>query len=122
MKCTSGAIFLAFQSFYLSVFLASYGSFTVRNDNIHDFFSLFWLQILNLPASRQNKNTRVGPFSWKRSVLQNPDRERTNESTGIYLRLGLPYNKASYFCNHSSIIPSRLACKVFTNYPGIKLV
>ena len=31
-------------------------------------------------------------FPWKRSVLQNPDRERTNQSTGICLRLGLPYN------------------------------
>ena len=75
-----------------SIFLASSGSFTVKNDNIHRFFSLFWLQILNLPASLQNKNTRVGPFPWKRSVLQNPDRERTNQSTGICLRLGLPYN------------------------------
>ena len=100
VKCTSGAInlfsFLSFQSFYLSIFLASSGSFTVKNDNIHSFFSLFWLQILNLPASLQNKNTRVGPFPWKRSVLQNPDQERTNQSTGICLRLGLPYNKSVY--------------------------
>ena len=57
------------------------------------FFFLFWLQILNLPASLQNKNTRVGPFPWKWSVLQNPDRERTNQSTRICLGLGLPYNK-----------------------------
>ena len=63
------------------------------------FFSLFWLQILNLPALLQNKNTRVGPFPWKRSVLQNPDRERTNQSTGICLRLGLPYNNViSFIC------------------------
>ena len=27
------------------------------------------------------------------TVLQNPDRERMNQSTGICLRLGLPYNK-----------------------------
>ena len=54
------------------------------------------MQILNLPASLQNKNTRVGPFPWKRSVLQNPDRERTNQSTGICLRLGLPYNNRLY--------------------------
>ena len=40
----------------------------------------------------KNKNTRIGPFPWKRSVLQNPDRERTNQSTGICLGLGLPYN------------------------------
>ena len=26
----------------------------------------------------------------------NPDRERTNQSTGICLRLGLPYNKTLY--------------------------
>ena len=68
----------------------------MKNDNIHSFFSLFWLQILNLPASLQNKNTRVGPFPWKRSVLQNPDRERTNQSAGICLRLDLPYNKHIY--------------------------
>ena len=68
----------------------------MKNDNIHSFFSLFWLQILNLPAALQNKNTRVGSFPWKRSVLQNPDRERTNQSTGICLRLGLPYNKYAY--------------------------
>ena len=69
----------------------------MKNDNIHSFFSLFWLQILNLPASLQSKNTWVGPFPWKRSVLQNPDRERTNQSSGISLRLGLPYNKCVYF-------------------------
>ena len=89
------AFFLAFQSFYLSIFLASSGSFTVKNDN--GFFTLFWLQILNLPALLQNKNTRVGPFPWKRSVLQNPDQERTNQSTVICLRLGLPYNKIHVF-------------------------
>ena len=70
----------------------------MKNDNIHSVFSLFWLQILNLPASLQNKNTRIGPFPWKRSVLQNPDRERTNQSTGICLRLGLPYNNVTYLC------------------------
>ena len=63
------------------------------------FFLLFWLQILNLPASLQNNNTRVGPFPWKPSVLQNPDRERTNQSTGICLRLGLPYYKYIYLSN-----------------------
>ena len=55
------------------------------------------LQILNLPASLQNKKTPVGPFPWKWSVLQNPDRERTNQSTGICLRLALPYNNGSSF-------------------------
>ena len=70
----------------------------MKNDNIH-IFSPFWLQILNLPASLRIKNTQIGP--WKRSVLQNPDRERTNQSTGICLRLGLPYNnlaKLICFC------------------------
>ena len=55
----------------------------MKNDNFHTFFWLSWLQMFNLPASLQNKNTRIGPFPWKRSVLQNPDRERTNQSTGI---------------------------------------
>ena len=87
------------QSFYLfsfSLFLASSGSFTVKNDNIHIFFSLFWSQIINLPALLQNKNTRLGLFPRKWSVLQNPDRERTNQSAGICPRLALPYNKREY--------------------------
>ena len=104
VKCTSGGLHLKMFVFsiYLwnlgkiSIFLASSDSFNVKNDIIHTFFSLFWLQILNLPASLQNKNTRIGPFPWKRSVLQNPDRERTNQSTGICLRLGLPCTNAIY--------------------------
>ena len=76
----------------------------MKNDNIHSVFSLFWLQILNLPASLQNKNTRIGPFPWKRSVLQNPDRERTNQSTGICLILGLPYNNICYSLAGRSVL------------------
>ena len=57
---------------------------------IFTFFSLFWLQILNLPALLQNKSTRLGPF---RSVLQYPDRARNNQSARICLRLALPYNR-----------------------------
>ena len=78
------------------IFLASAGSFNVKNDNCYTFFSLSWLQILNLPALLQIKNTRIGTFPGKRSVLQNPDWERTNQSTGICLELGLPYNNAIY--------------------------
>ena len=59
------------------------------------FFSA--LQIKILLASLQKRNTQIGPFPWKRSVLQNPDRERTNQSTRICLGLGLPYNKINYF-------------------------
>ena len=81
-----------FQSFYFLLVVSMW-----RMTLFTLFFSLFWSQILNLPASLQNKNTRIGPFPWKRSVLQNPDRERTNQSTGIRLRLGLPYNKKPYF-------------------------
>ena len=68
----------------------------MKNDNFHTFFLLSWLQMLNLPALLQNKNTRIGLFPWKRSVLQNPDRERTNQSTEICLGLGLPYNNNHY--------------------------
>ena len=59
------------------------------------FFSLSWLQ-MNLPALLQDKNTQIGPFPWKQSVLQNPDPERTNQSTGICLGLALPYNNTVY--------------------------
>ena len=84
----------------------------MKNDIIHTFFPLFWLQILNSPASLQNKNTRIGPFPWKRSVLQNPDRERTNQSTGICLGLGLPYNKGLVFSiSHFIFTPRSLLQK-----------
>ena len=97
VKCSSDAINLfSSLSFSFSIFLASSGSFTVKNDNIHSFFSLFWLQIMNLPALLQNKNTWPGPFPRKWSVLQNPERERTNQSAGICPRLALPYNNINY--------------------------
>ena len=57
----------------ISILVTSSGSFNVKNDNIHTFFPFFWLQILNFPASLQNKNTWIELFPWKRSVLQNPD-------------------------------------------------
>jgi len=91
-KCSSSSSIFEISG-KISIFLASAGSFNVKNDNCHTFFSLSWLQMLNLPALLQNKNTRIGPFPWKWSVPQNPDRERTNQSTGICLGLGLPYNK-----------------------------
>ena len=109
VKCTSVVLHLKMFVFSIYlwnfgkifIFLASSDCFNVKNDIIHTFFSLFWLQILNLPASLQNKNTRIGPFPWKRSVLQNPDRERTNQSTGIWVGLGLPYNNARLFWTYS---------------------
>ena len=81
---------LKFRKF--SIFLASAGSFNVKDDNFHTFFAVL-VANFDLPTLLQNKNTRLGPLPWKRSVLQNPDRERTNQSTGICLELGLPYNK-----------------------------
>ena len=108
VKCTSGGLHLKMFIFFIhlwnfgkiSIFSASSGSFNMKNDNIHIFLLLlFWLQILNLPASLPNKNIRIGLFPWKWSVLQNPDRERTNQSAGICLRLGLPSNNLSYFDN-----------------------
>ena len=65
----------------------------MKNDNIHIFFFAVLVANLNLPALQQNETTRLRLFPWKRSVLQNPDRERTNQSAQIYLRLVLPYNK-----------------------------
>ena len=98
----------------ISILLASSGSFHVKNDNIYTFFALVWLLILNLPTSLQKKNTRVGPFSWKRYVLQNPDRERTNKSTGICLRLGLPYNnKREFGIAVTAVEPAGQVCFVY---------
>ena len=70
VKCTSCGLLLKMFIFsiYLwnfgkiSIFLASSHSFHVKNDIIHTFFSLFCWQILNLPASLQDKNTRIGSF------------------------------------------------------------
>ena len=73
----------------------------MKNDNIHIFFFFFFFAVLvanlNWPALLQNKNTRLRLFPWKRSVLQNADRERTDQSAQIYLRLALPYNKTHIF-------------------------
>ena len=78
----------------ISIFLAFSGSFAVKNDN----FAVFFLSVFRCFGCKfwvcrlffQNKNTRL---SWKRS---DPDRERTNQSTRICLRLTLPYNNAGY--------------------------
>ena len=84
----------------ISIFLAFSGSFAMKNDNIHIFFFFFFAVLvanLNWPTLLQNKNTRLRLFPWKRSVLQNADRERTDQSAQIYLRLALPYNKTHIF-------------------------
>ena len=93
VKCTSGGLHSKMFVFSIHLFNVSMRRMTI--------FTLFWLQILNLPGLLQNKNTLIGPFPWKRSVLQNPDRERTNQSTGICLRLGLPYNEIQYSIDNS---------------------
>ena len=66
------------------------------------FFSLFWLQSLNLPALLQNRNTWLRLFPWQWSVLQNPDGERTNQSARICPRLALPYNNS--YCYYRCVI------------------
>ena len=60
----------------------------------------FTALVANFEFADKNKNTRVGPFPWKRAILQNPDRERTNQSAGICLRLGLP-------CNNNLLLTER---------------
>lgn len=52
----------------------------------------------------------ITPTLHLRSVLQNPDRKRTNHSTGICLRLVLPYNKCFYSINANEI-PFQLSHK-----------
>ena len=83
-KCTSGGLHLKMFVFSInlrnfgkiSIFLASSTSFIVKNDNIQTFFSPIWLQILNLPASLQNKNTK----SWPR---KNQSEHRDLPKTGF---------------------------------------
>ena len=94
VKCTSGSLHLKMFVFsiYLrnfgkfSIFLFSSDSFNVNNDIIHTFFRCFGCKFW---ICRLCSQTKI-------HVLQNPDRERTNQSTGICLRLGLPYNKCAY--------------------------
>ena len=72
------------------------------------FFRCFGCKFGICRLCSKTKNTRVGPFPWKRSVLQNPDRQRTNQSTGICLRLGLPYMIKWCFAHYFS----HTVCKV----------
>ena len=82
---------------------------------IFTFFSLFLLQIFI--------NFEFAGFAQKQkyiasTVLQNPDRERTNQSAQICLRLALPYNEKCYVSEDSlhfgSILPtsSRFHCQL----------
>ena len=79
----------------MSIFLASAGSFNVKNDNFRTFF--FAVLVANVEfasfAPKQKYTDWTISMETVRSVLQNPDRERTNQSTWICLGLGLPYNK-----------------------------
>ena len=77
----------------ISIFLAFSGSFSVKNDNIHTFFSLFWLQTKFAGFAPKQKYMDWSVSMEAVRILQNPDRERTNQSTGIYRRRGLPYHK-----------------------------
>ena len=52
----------------ISIFLASSGSFTVKNDNIHSFFFAVLVANFEFAGFAPKQNTRVGPFPWKRSV------------------------------------------------------
>ena len=89
-KCSSSSSIFDFSK--ISIFLAFSDSFAMKNENIQIFSPLFWLQILNLLALLQNKNTQLGPIPWKWSLLQKPDWKRTNQSARICLRLASVYN------------------------------
>ena len=105
VKCNSGDLHLKMFIFFIhlwnfgemSIFLlASSGSYNVKNDNIHRFFCCFGCKFWICRLRFKTKNTQIGPFPWKLSVLQNPDQERIYQIIGIYLRLGLKYNKFCY--------------------------
>ena len=88
-ECSSSSSIFEISVKFQSV--AFSGSFAMKNDNIHIFFAVLVAYFV-YAGFAQNRNTRLGP-SWKRSVLQNPDRERTNQSARNCVRLALPYNK-----------------------------
>ena len=56
----------------------------------------YWAEVLAVRTERSKVLTATTEGQ-KRSVQQNPDRERTNQRTGICLRLGLPYNSKLIF-------------------------
>ena len=64
----------------------------MKNDNFHTFFSLSWLQMFNLPALLQTKIHRLDRFHANGPCCKILTEKKTNQSTGICLRLGLPYN------------------------------
>ena len=105
VKCTSGGLHLKMFVFSIhlwnfgkiSIFLASSGSFNVKNYNIHTFFFAVLVANFEFADFAPKQKYTDWTFPWKRSVLQNPDRGRTNQSTGICWRLGLPYNNVWYF-------------------------
>ena len=78
----------------ISILLAFSSSFTVNNDNIHIFFLLFWLQILNLRLCSKTKIPgldhfhRNGPYC---KILT-----KKEPITQICLRLASPYNNLQY--------------------------
>ena len=91
VKCTSGGLHLKMSVFciYLwnfgkiSIFLASSDSFNVKNDIIHTFFPVLVANFIFAGFVPKQKYTDW-TVSMKRSILRNPDPERTNQSTGIY--------------------------------------
>ena len=72
-KCSSSSSIFEISEIFQS-FIASAGSFNVKNDHFHTFFRCLGC-LLNLPALVQNKDTRSVSMETVRTV---PDRERTN--------------------------------------------
>lgn len=54
--------------------------------------------------------------------IQPRDRRELKQGRRVRQREYSYESVISRFSNHSSIIPTRLACKLFTKYPGIKVV
>ena len=52
---------------------------------------------------RKQKVYSLWPFPWKRSVLRNPDQERTNQKHRISFKTTLPYYKLSYAYTFSDL-------------------
>ena len=90
-ECSSSSYILKSK---ISIFLAFSGSLAMKSDHFYIFCRCFGCKfwICRSGSFLQNKNTRFWPFPWKRSTLQNHDRERTNQSARIFPRLALPYN------------------------------
>ena len=64
-------------------------------------------QTLNLPAFENQKYAAYDGFYGNGSYGKNPNQERTNQKSWIYLKITLPYNNTLLVLFHYTVVPPR---------------